>query len=105
MPVENRTNEFQIFRLRHNILKNEDVMKDFSKTFEIKLDKFLRHKTVVMKIKEILDDIESGTTMTWIEVDDNIQNEYSFYFETPHDNKEELYVKKFRSFKIFIINS
>jgi hypothetical protein len=49
-----------------------------------------------MKIKDILD--ESGTTLTWIDVVDCIQEEYSSHFP---DNKKEINVENFQKLQDF----
>ena len=49
-----------------------------------------------MKIKDILDESESGTTLNWNDIDKIIQNEYQSQFKMSHESKENINLENFQ---------
>ena len=51
-------------------------MAHLSKTCETEIKIYLKHKNVVMKVNDILDDLELGTCLLWEDIDYDICEEY-----------------------------
>ena len=78
------------------VLKNEELMDNFSKTCEREIEIYVRHKNVILKVKDILDDSESGTTLIWNDIDEIIQNEYHSHFKISPKSKENINLENFQ---------
>ena len=71
-----------------DILENKDEMADLCKKHEDKIEKYINHKNIVMKVKDIIEEVSTGVFFHWENLDEKILFEYCSYFGKLTDKKQ-----------------